>query len=228
MRIGSSILLSTGGVWKSIPRSTSWWRFHTTRWQRLVRGMLSLFRRSDENRWWIRKKAAKKRCYTHRLKRKKHQRLAIACEICGRAEKELFPKVAWMVIIGVVIQTSRLMEKHDDKTEDFRCFQPAYQVPVANGQLRASLLPKRLKYFFFFFFVKTCPLLEMLRLILLLADCEGEKKSISFCNEMSQQARSLLGERASSGADSICLTFSAGRGGALGRQQGPRDRPALI
>lgn len=119
-----------------------------------VRGMLSLFRRSDENRWWIRKKAAKKRCYTHRLKRKKHQRLAIACEICGRAEKELFPKVAWMVIIGAVIQTSRLMEKHDDKTEDFRCFQPAYQVPVANGQLRASLLPKRLKYFFFFFLSK--------------------------------------------------------------------------
>lgn len=98
------------------------------------------------------------------------------------------------------------------------------KAPFANGQLRASLLPKRLKYSFL---SKTCPLLEMLQLIPLLTHCDG-KKSISFCNEVSQQACSLLGELASSGADSICLTFSAGRGGALGRQQGPRDRPALI
>lgn len=50
------------------------------------------------------KEGGKKRCYTHRLKRKKHQRLDqnIACEVCGRVEKELFPKVAWMVIIGVI------------------------------------------------------------------------------------------------------------------------------
>lgn len=42
---------------------------------------------------------------------------------------------------------------------------------------------------------------------------------------MSQQACGLLGELASSGADSSCLTFSTGHGGALGRQQGP---PACI
>lgn len=57
------------------------------------------------------KEGSKKRCYTHRLKRKKHQRLDqnIACEVCGWAEKELFPKVAGMVMTGAVIQTSRLM-----------------------------------------------------------------------------------------------------------------------
>lgn len=59
----------------------------------------------------------------------KHQRLDqnIACEVCGQAEKELFPKVVWMVITEAVIQTSCLMSKHVDKREVFRRFQPAYQ-----------------------------------------------------------------------------------------------------